>query len=167
MRDKDINEFDKIYNQYFKAVYLFILKMSKDSNIAEEIAQETFFKAMSSIDSFKGNCKISSWLFQIAKNTYFTYLKKQERYIHKTKDYEERCTNIEESLLDKEKSFYIHKILHSIEEPYKEVFTLRVFGELSFMQIGLLFGKSENWARVTFYRAKQKIKDKMEGMQNE
>lgn len=167
MRDRDVTEFDNIYNQYFKDVYIFILKMSNDPHMAEEIAQETFFKAMKNIDSFKGSCKISSWLFQIAKNTYFTHLRKEQKHVHESKEYENHDLNIEESLLNKEKSFYIHKILHNIDEPYKEIFTLRVFGELSFMQIGLLFGKSENWARVTFYRAKQKIKERMEDIYNE
>lgn len=167
MKDRDVTEFDKVYNQYYKDVYLFLLKLCNDSNLAEEIAQETFFKAMNNIDSFKGNCKISSWLFQIAKNTYFTYSKKQKKYIHDSKINQSNTSSIEESLIDKEKSFYIHKILHSLEDPYKEIFTLRIFGELSFVQIGLLFGKSENWARVTFYRAKQKISERMEDIYGE
>lgn len=167
MADKCMEEFDKIYNQYFKDVYLFILKLSNDAKLSEEITQETFFKAMNSIESFKGNCKVSVWLCQIAKNTYFTYLNKQKRYIDNSSIENDYILSFEDELLNKENRFYIHKILHDLEEPYKEVFTLRVFGELSYLDIGRLFDKTENWARVIFYRAKNKIRDKFEEVNNE
>ncbi|MEE3952760.1 RNA polymerase sigma factor [Peribacillus frigoritolerans] len=154
-------EFDNIYNQYFREVYSFVLTLSRNEKIAEEITQETFFKALKSIDKFNGNCKINVWLCQIAKNTYFTYFNKQKRY--DTEDIEEQASenSIETMILNKEETFRIHKVLHCLEEPYKEVFTLRVFGELSFKQISQLFEKTESWARVTFHRAKQKIKQSM------
>ncbi|MDC3425146.1 RNA polymerase sigma factor [Aquibacillus sp. 3ASR75-11] len=153
-----MDEFESIYIQYFRDVYSFVLSLSRNEKIAEEITQETFFKALKSIDKFNGNCKINVWLCQIAKNTYFTYLGKQKRYDSADDVGEKASENgIEAMILDKEKTLRIHQILHSLDEPYKEVFTLRVFGELSFKQISQLFEKTESWARVTFHRAKQKI----------
>ncbi|WP_025025950.1 RNA polymerase sigma factor [Caldalkalibacillus mannanilyticus] len=154
-----MTEFESIYTQYFRDVYSFVLSLSRNEKIAEEITQETFFKALKSIDSFNGNCKINVWLCQIAKNTYFTYLDKQKRY--DTNDIPEQISeiSIETMIVNKEETFRLHKVLHSLEEPYKEVFTLRVFGELSFKQISQLFEKTESWARVTFHRSKGKIQD--------
>lgn len=155
---RNVTEFESIYNQYFQNVYSFILSLSRNEKIAEEITQETFFKALKSIDKFNGTCKINVWLCQIAKNTYFTYLDKQKRY--ETEEILEISENsVEEVLLKKEEIFRLHKVLHGIEEPYKEVFTLRVFGELSYKQISELFERTESWARVTFHRAKVKIQD--------
>ncbi|MGG1218859.1 RNA polymerase sigma factor [Priestia endophytica] len=152
-----MTKFESIYSQYFRDVYLFVLSLSHNEKIAEEITQETFFKALKNIDTFNGNCKINVWLCQIAKNTYFTYLNKQKRYDNYDPKEKTSVINIEALLLDKEETFRIHKVLHCLDEPYKEVFTLRVFGELSFKQISQLFEKTESWARVTFHRAKQKI----------
>ncbi|MBF7149255.1 RNA polymerase sigma factor [Bacillus toyonensis] len=152
-----MTEFESIYRQHFRDVYSFVLSLSLNEKIAEEITQETFFKALNNIDTFNGTCKINVWLCQIAKNTYFTYLDKQKRYNNNYMTEKTSELNIEALLLDKEETFRIHKALHRLEEPYKEVFTLRVFGELSFKQISQLFKKTESWARVTFHRAKQKI----------
>ncbi|MFJ7954563.1 RNA polymerase sigma factor [Lysinibacillus sp. NPDC048646] len=154
-----MTEFEDIYNQYFRDVYSFVLMLSRNEKIAEEITQETFFKALKNIDKFKGNCKLNVWLCQIAKNTYFTYLNKQKRF--DTDDEPEQITenSVEAMLLKKEESFRLHKVVHRLEEPYKEVFTLRVFGELSFKQISELFERTESWARVIFHRAKGKIQD--------
>ena len=154
-----VKEFESIYNQYFREVYLFVLKLSRNEKIAEEITQETFFKALKGIDNFQGHCKLNVWLCQIAKNTYFTYLNKQKRY-----DTGEMEDQVGENLIDtlilkKEETFRIHKVLHSLDEPYKEIFTLRIFGELSFKQISELFGRTESWARVTFFRGKQKLQE--------
>lgn len=158
---RNVTEFENIYNQYFRAVYFFALSLSRNEKIAEEITQETFFKALKSIDKFNGHCKIDVWLCQIAKNTYFTYLDKQKRF--DTEDMAEDMSgnSIESLIANKEETFRLHKVLHRLEEPYKEVFTLRVFGELPFKQISQLFGKTESWARVTFHRAKGKIQNSL------
>lgn len=146
-----------IYEQYFKDVYSFVFLLSRNEEVAEEITQETFFKALKSIDTFNGKCKISVWLCQIAKNTYYSHVEKQKRFeLDNTPDKASE-NSIEQLLIDKEAALRIHKALHCLEDPYKEVFTLRIFGELSFVQISQLFEKSESWSRVTFYRAKQKI----------
>lgn len=154
-----MTDFEKIYNQYFKDVYRFVLSLSRDTTVAEEVTQETFFKALSSIQQFKGQCKINVWLCQIAKNTYFSFSEKQKRFAAHDPAEAASGNSIEESLLDKEEAFRIHKALHDLEEPYKEVFTLRVFGELPFAQISQIFEKSESWSRVTFHRAKRKVQD--------
>jgi len=158
-----VTDFNEIYSLYFKDVYKYVLSISRDEIIAEEITQETFFKALKNIDKFDEKCKLYVWLCQIAKNTFFTYRKK-EKY-HEDLTVAENVlveSSIEQSLLSKESVFNIHKELHSLDEPYKEVFMLRVFGDLSFSQIGSLFEKTESWARVTYHRAKMKLKERME-----
>ena len=158
-----MTDFNEIYSLYFKDVYKYVLSISRDEIIAEEITQETFFKALKNIDKFDEKCKLYVWLCQIAKNTFFTYRKK-EKY-HEDLTVAENVlveSSIEQSLLLKESVFNIHKELHSLDEPYKEVFMLRVFGDLSFSQIGSLFEKTESWARVTYHRAKMKLKERME-----
>jgi RNA polymerase sigma-70 factor (ECF subfamily) len=158
-----VTDFNEIYSLYFRDVYKYVLSISRDEMIAEEITQETFFKALKNIDKFDGKCKLYVWLCQIAKNTFFTYRKK-EKYHEDLTEAENILveSTIEQSLLSKESVFNIHKELHSLDEPYKEVFMLRVFGDLSFSQIGSLFEKTESWARVTYHRAKMKLKERME-----
>ena len=155
-----MTDFQEVYDLYFKDVYKYALSLSRNPGIAEEVTQETFFKALKSIDSFRGQCRLYVWLCQIAKNTYFTYAGKQAKAAAE-QEFSSGET-MEEKLLTKETAFEIHKLLHNLPEPYKEVFSLRVFGELSFSQIGELFGKTESWARVTYHRAKLKIKEEMQ-----
>ena len=161
-----MTEFDEIYNMYFKDVYYFVISLCNDEHIAEDVTSETYLKAINSIDKFKGNCDIRVWLFQIAKNSYYSYLRKNKKiaYSNEFVEFTEDTNpsgNIEHKIIDKEDSKRIHKILHDLKEPYKEIFTLRVFGDLSFKQIGELFGKTDNWACVNFHRAKKKIKDQL------
>lgn len=164
-------EFEKIYNTYFNDVFRYIRKLSNNEHIAEEITADTFFKAMHSIDSFRGDCDIRVWLCQIAKNSYLTYLKKSGK-VDNTDDIEllniaNPSETVEEKLVKNEEAMQIQKILHDIPEPYKEVFMWRVFAELSFKQIGQIFNKSENWACVTYHRARNKIKERMEANEHE
>lgn len=148
---------ETIYHLYFRHVYRYLLSLCHDEAIAEEITQETFFKAMQNIHRFKGECKIQVWLCQIGKNTYFSHQKKQSRYVDGDISLLESQEEFESVLAEKEQAMEVHKVLHILDEPYKEVFTLRVFGELSFAQIAELFQKTESWARVTFHRARLKI----------
>lgn len=154
-------DFENIYELYFKDVYRFVLSLTQNESIAEEITQETFFKALKSIDQFNGSCKVNVWLCQIAKNTYFSYTRKEKRITDFTLDDQVSETNIERSLAQKDEALLIHKLLHALDEPYKEVFSLRVFAELSFSEIGNIFGKTESWSRVTFHRGKRKIQELM------
>lgn len=158
-----MKEIESIYKTYFNDVYRFLLKLSGNEHIAEEITSETFFKAIEGLEHFNGACDIRVWLCQIAKNSYFSYLRKNKMVVEEEQIEEcETITDIEKSMLDAESSMKIHEILHNLEEPYKEVFSLRIFGELSFQQIARLFGKNANWACVTYYRAKSKIAEQME-----
>ena len=156
-------EFEKIYIRYFNDVFLFLKKLSKDESIAEEITSETFFKAMRSIDTFRGETDIRVWLCQIAKNCYFSHLKKQQKIIDIDEvEFTDSKSTIEEQILNKSDAMQIHRLLHDLAEPYKEVFMLRVFGELSFKQIADIFQKTDNWACVTYHRARNKILSQME-----
>jgi len=159
---------EDLYHFYHKEIYAFVLSLCKQPNVAEEITQETFLKAIKSIERFKGDCDIRVWLCQIAKNTFFTYSKKMkhEMALSTEGDVAEIASDIHlvEDLEDREMVMEIHKILHTLEDPYKEVFHLRVFGNLSFSNIATIYGKTEGWARVTYYRAKNMIREKMEGL---
>jgi len=157
-----VEDFDRIYAEYYSEVYKFVLTLCQNQTLAEEITQESFFKALKSIDSFNGNCKISTWLCKIARNTFYSYTKKHNRQVDYPLDTILSDENIEEQFADKEIAYAIHKVLHKLNEPYKEVFWLRIFGELSFAQIGALFEKTESWARVTYYRAKIMIKEELQ-----
>lgn len=159
--------FEELYKKYFHDVFLFSKSLCKDDNLAEELTQETFFKALKSIDKFKGDCDVRVWLCQITKYTYYDYCRK-----NKIRDFEEipettidTGVSIESALEDSATAELIHKILHDMQEPYKEVFTLRVFGELSFKQIAKLFGKTDSWATVTFHRAKLKIVNQIQELE--
>lgn len=152
-----MTEFEDIYSQYFDDIYKYALALCHNEEIAKDITQETFIKALKGINSFKGNCQLRVWLCQIAKNHYFSMYKKMKY----KQELEEECQSlsIESLLIDKETAFEVHRAVHRLDEPYREVFSLRVFGELSFAQIGELFGKTESWARVTFHRTKIKLKE--------
>lgn len=157
--------FEEIYCKYYKSIYRYLVAITKEVNIAEEIAQETFFKALKNIDKYNPNKKMLTWLCEIAKNTYFSEYKKNKKF-QKLSESEIKLEidneqNIVDKIIDNEDNAEILKILHKLEEPYKEVFTLRVYGELSFKQIGEIFDKNENWARVTYYRSKLKIKESL------
>lgn len=162
-------DMDGIYQAYFRDVFLYMYSLSGNKSIAEDIAQETFVKALKSLDSFDGSKDIRAWLFTIAKNTYFTYCKRKNILNDSTPPEEmpDASSRVVERMIDQEMAFQVHQYLHQMKEPYKEVFLLRVFGELSFEKIGLLFGKSASWARVTYYRAKVQIQDYMEGLNHE
>ena len=164
-----MTEFEQIYKTYFNDVFLYIKKLSGNESIAEEITSETFFKAMRSIEKFRGDCDIRVWLCQIAKNSYYSFLQKHKR-LADTENIEdialsERTESVEVNFIAQDQTMRIHTHLHELPEPYKEVFMLRVFGELSFKQIGAIFKKTENWACVTYHRARGKIKERMEGEQ--
>ena len=143
-----MKDFEKIYSDYYDAVYQYVLCLCRDEQQAKEITQETFFKALKSIDNFRGECKLSVWLCQIAKNTFYTVAKRQQRQVDYPLELIQSDQAIDEKICDNETSLQIHKLLHTLEEPYKEVFWMRTFGELSFKDIGVLYGKTDCWARV-------------------
>ena len=155
-----MSDLDKLYDEQYPAVYAYLLNLCKNPDVAEEFAQETMYRAIMQIDSFRGDSKLSTWICTIAKNLYFAEEKKNRRISSEYPlDSLPSEKNIEQELLGKETARQIHTILHGLDEPYKEVFWMRTFGELSFKQIGAIFDKTESWARVTYHRAKMKIKE--------
>lgn len=157
-----MEDFDRVYTEYFSEVYKFVLSLCRNPVLAEEITQEAFFKALKNIDSFKGESSLNTWLCKIARNTFYSYTKKNRREADHALEIVISDEDIEGQFADRETAYAIHKVLHRLNEPYKEVFWLRTFGELSFSQIGTLFSKTESWARVTYYRAKIMIKEEIQ-----
>ena len=156
-----MQDFEQVYKTYYPQVYLYLLKLCKDELLAEEITQDTFFKVLKNIDSYRGDCKFSVWLCQIAKNQFYSYLKKNRRLTDFPLENlsEEGEEGLEVQVANKEMALKIHEVLHEIEEPYREVFWMRTFGELSFGEIARVHKKSESWARVTYHRAKMMIRE--------
>ena len=150
--------FEEIYKEHFNGVYKYVYSLCCDASAAEEITQETFYKAMENLDMFRGETRLFVWLCSIAKNTYFDYYRKQKRHTSDEALSVLQSGDLEEAFFDKEAAGHALRLLHGLSEPYKEVFTLRVYGQLPFSQIGQLFGKSDSWARLIYYRAKQQIR---------
>ncbi|RJE48909.1 MULTISPECIES: sigma-70 family RNA polymerase sigma factor [unclassified Dehalobacter] len=149
---------EEIYKEHARSVYKFLLSLSHDVDTAEELTQETFYRAVYSIHKYNGSCKISVWLCQIAKHVWYQELRKRNRNAAQelTEDIPESSTPEQSALLTSDKLF-LYKAIHTLSEPMREVVHMRLSGEFSFSEIGEVLGKSENWARTTFYRAKQKI----------
>lgn len=138
------------------------MKLTRNASLAEELTQETFFRAYMNYSSLKNKEKASVWLCQIAKNTYFARYNRQKKTVSlEDAKIHEDSENIEDAFVQKELYHKALSYLHELEEPYKEVFMLSVFGDFSFKDISNIFNKSESWARVTFYRAKQKLSEKL------
>lgn len=157
--------FEDMYQRFFKDVYLFVFSISKDRQIAEDITQETFFKALKEIKYFRGDCSVKSWLCQIAKNLYISQMRKKSMISFEDMDVvpnQVSSTNIEREYIQKEDTLSVYKVLHLLNEPYKEIFLLRTLGDLSFKEIGDIFHKTESWARVTYHRARLKIQESLE-----
>lgn len=154
------SELENYYKEYGKKVYLFLMSLSGDSDISEELTQETFYQAIKSINRFEGKCSVYTWLCQIAKNLWCRELDRRKR--HPVSEYDANArspsANPEETVSLKDEKMNVLKRLHTLPEHEKEIILLRATGELSFREIGEIFEKSENWARVTYYRAKQKLK---------
>lgn len=154
--------YEKLYNLYYMQIYSYVVTIVKDQSLAEEITQNTFFKAMTAKRTYEGKASELTWLCSIAKNLAMDECRKNSKYAELDEEMLEQPDNMTKAVEDKDTALRIHLVLHELEEPYKEVFQLRVFGELPFAQIGMIFGKTENWARVTYHRARLKIKERMD-----
>ena len=154
-------DMDALYRLYFRDVFLFLQGLTHSESLAEELTQETFFKALNGLKHFDGRQDIRAWLFTVARNCYYSHCRKAKQTVPLDEAFPPAAASqpdLDELLIDEDAAFTIHQCLHRLEEPYKEVFSLRVFGELSFSQIGQLFGKSDSWARLIFYRAKTELR---------
>lgn len=154
-------DFEKLYRAYYMKVYSYLMNIVKDSSAAEELTQNTFYKAMTCKSKFKNQSGEFTWLCAIAKNLAADEFRKKAE-VSDLSDTLPDDSDFVQELDDKAQALKIHLILHRLDEPYKEVFQLRIFGELNFREIGQIFGKTENWARVTYYRAKLKIQERMD-----
>ena len=153
---------ERLYEACYMRVFSYAMTITADRHQAEEITQETFFRAFSKLNSFRGEADEVTWLCAIARNLAVDEKRRQGRFGELPEETVARGKAVEQTAVEKDDSFRIHMALHALEEPYREVFELRVFGELSFAQIGQIFRRTENWARVTFHRARAKLKERME-----
>ncbi|MDR2501870.1 MAG: sigma-70 family RNA polymerase sigma factor [Oscillospiraceae bacterium] len=151
-------DFEEVYRQYSGAVFAYAFSLCGNHAVAEDITSDTFLKAIRHSGDFRGECPLKSWLCQIAKNTYRDFLRRRSKLAEMPEDMSD-CTDFERDVLRRDAALSLHRRLHTLSEPYKEVFSLRIFSELSFAEIGEIFARSEVWARVTFHRAKLKIKE--------
>lgn len=158
-------EEDDKENLYFiaeyEAVYRYVLSLCRNETEAQDITQDTFLKAMQAKNGFRGNSSVYTWLCAIAKNVWLDKMRKQNRLVPMEEKALKDGKSLEEKIVNEDTAIQVHKILHTIREPYKEVFSLRVFGQLSFAKIAEIFGKTESWARVVYHRARKQIIEKM------
>ena len=152
---------ERLYHAHYMRVFSYVMTLSGDRHVSEEITQEAFFRAFSKSASFRNESDEVTWLCAIAKNCFVDETRRRNKTAPMPEELPASGKSIEQQVADKDSSFRIHAALHTMEEPYREVFELRVFGELSFSQIGTIFGKTENWARVTYHRARLKLQEEM------
>ena len=155
--------FEEFYRQNFKTVYGFLINLCKNSDLAEELTAETFLKAFEHYKSYNKKYKSSTWLCAIAKNQYLSYLRKHPLHEDLTDTEAElpHTPSAEQEALSSAGKMELLQCLHQFQEPYREVIYLRVFGNLSFREIGQIMGQSENWARVMFYRGKERLRKEL------
>ena len=157
-----MKDIEKIYNDNFNIVKKYLFCLTHNNEISEELTQETFYKAMKNLSNFRENCKLSVWLCEIAKNLWFNKLK-QEKNISSIDDLScfsnNLLENVEDIVILNDTKINLYKKLQQLDEKTRDVIYLRLTGELSFKEIATILNKSENWARVTFYRGKEKLKE--------
>lgn len=149
-----------IYQKYAKTVYKYLLSLSHDQDVAEELTQETFYQAVKSISRYDESCQISTWLCAIAKNQLLSYQRKHPP-LENIEDNDQVTDSAEINVLETLDRVELMKKLHSCPEPFREILYLRIFGDLSFKEIGEIMQQSENWARVTFYRGKERLRKEL------
>lgn len=155
-----MQDIEQIYNQYFDTVNKYLFCLTHNNDIAEDLTQETFCRALKNLNKFKGECKISVWLCQIAKNIWYDYYRK-----NKNITVEEELLNIpdlttpEDETISKDEKLLLYQKIQKLNKETREVIYLRITGELSFKEIGTILNRTETWARVTFYRGKNQLKE--------
>jgi RNA polymerase sigma factor (sigma-70 family) len=157
-------DLNSIYSEHADEVFRYLMCLCHNPDLSEELTQETFYQALKSIDRYNGECKLSVWLCQIAKHSYYKYLERRKKHQHHSiEDFQEYLlspASPETQLINAEDKLLFFRKIHSLEEPYREIMLLRTLGDLSFKEIGDIQGKTENWARVTFYRGKIKLQER-------
>lgn len=156
-----MQDMDALYKEYFQVVFKYLFCLTHEADLSEELAQETFYQALKTYDNFRGDCKVSTWLCQIAKHLWLKESEKRKRYTSDTID--KNLNNllakedVEYEIIARESKIELYQRLQSLDETTREVMYLRLTGDLSFREIGDILKKNETWARVTFYRGKQKL----------
>lgn len=153
---------EEIYMQNAKLVYGFLLSKCRDSNVAEELTQETFLQAIKCFDTYNGECKISVWLCQIAKHLLYQYWSKHKETISFSEvDWEiSNDVDLEKLVIARMELADVREKMKALPENMRKVLFFRASQDMSFKEIGEIMGRSENWARVTFFRAKEILKDR-------
>lgn len=152
--------FQKIYEEYAKPVYRFLLSLTGKDELAEELLSETFYQAFRHIDQFEGRCSLYTWLCQIGKNAWVKECRRNNRYSEITLEdlkLVDHKPSLEEQIINKEQYYKILKALQGLSDIYRDVFVLHAIGEVKLKEIACIYGKTESWARVTYFRAKQQI----------
>lgn len=149
-------DFEQTYREYQQMIHAFLLRLCGNAHLAEELTQETFYQAFKHWGSYRGQSSVSTWLCTIAKRQLYNAVRRKdalpiEEALHSS------SPDVADALVDSDRMMAAHRLVHRLPEPMREVFTLRTFGDLSHAQIGSLFGKSDSWARVTYYRARQML----------
>lgn len=152
---------DEAYRAHSETIHRYLLSLTRDGQLAEELTQETFYQAVKSADRFDGSCKVTTWLCAIAKNSLAVYRRKHPLTAELDEQTPAACSP-EDEVMSGAGQLEIMRKLHEIEGDAREVLYLRLFGDLSFRDIGDIFSKTENWARVTFYRGKERLKKELE-----
>ncbi len=157
-----MQDMEQIYKEYFETVYKYLFCLTNNNDISEELTQETFYRAVKKINTYKSDCKMSVWLCQIAKNIWYDALRRNkkikfidEKYLFNL----EEAETAEEQVISDDEKMSLYKKMQLLDEKTREVMYLRITGELSFKEIGIILNKTENWARITFYRGKNKLKE--------
>lgn len=162
MSEIDNQSMEQIYQQHAQAVYRYLCSLTHDANLAEELTQETFYQAIQHAERFDGSCKIRTWLCAIAKNQLAVYRRKHPQMQEWETAAETQTNSAESEVIDNLSRIELLKKLHDCPEPFREILYLRIFGGYSFRDIGEVMGKTENWARVTYYRGKEKLGKELE-----
>lgn len=149
-------DFEQTYQEYQQMIQAFLLRLCGNAHLAEELTQETFYQAFRHWDDFRGQSSVSTWLCTIAKRLLYNTVRKKE-LLPLEEATNASADDVTDALVQSDRKMAAHRLVHRLPEPMREVFTLRTFGDLSHAQIGSLFGKSDSWARVTYYRARQML----------
>ena len=153
---------EKVYEEYFEIVNKYLFCLTHNNDISEELTQETFYIAVKKIDTYRGECKMSVWLCQIAKNLWYAQCRKNKKIINVKESDNlsvQAINTLEEQVILNDEKMSLYRKMQELDEKTREVIHLRLTGELSFKEIGIILNQTESWARVTFYRGKNKLKE--------
>lgn len=157
-----MQDIEQIYKEYFETVNKYLFCLTHNNDISEELTQETFYRAVKKINTYKGNCKMQVWLCQIAKNLWYDQCRKNKKMADIPEDemtIGQAINFTEEQAIANDEKISLYKKMQKLDEKTREVMYLKITGELSFKEIGTILNKTENWARVTFYRGKNQLKE--------